>query len=112
MAATSIYSLLNHGVSYKTLQNYSLGQNVINKAAQLVADLERINTNPAPAISRPPITPDTQKAEDTLDDFIAGSIKEIIELRQSLGITTPAGENRPLEDLFKGIKGSVFNETL
>ncbi len=109
MVATYIYSLLNYGASYKTIQNYSLGQNLVSKSAQLVHDLERINaTSEHPLLD---VNTNLNFAEEKLDELIAGSIKEIIELRKSLGITTPAGQNKPLDALFKSVKGSVFNQT-
>ncbi|MGH1455774.1 MAG: hypothetical protein ACRBDI_03245 [Alphaproteobacteria bacterium] len=111
MAVTNIYSLLNQGVSYRTFQNYSIGQNLVSKATQLVNDLEHINTAKKSPLT--PIKTDLEKkVEAKLDELIAGSIKEIIELRKSLGITQAAGQNKPLDDLFKTIKGSVFNRSI
>lgn len=112
VTASNIYTLLNQGVSYRTFQNYSIGQNLISKAAQLVTDLESLKSAPKTNDLTDLFKTDTQKAQAKLDELIKGSIEEITQLRKSLGITTPAGQNKPLDDLFKTIKGSVFNQSL
>ncbi len=113
VAASNIYTLLNQGVSYRTFQNYSIGQNLISKAEQLVNDLESLKSAPKTTDTLTDLfKTDTQKAQAKLDELIKGSIEEITQLRKSLGITNPAGQNKPLDDLFKTIKGSVFNQSL
>ncbi len=106
----NIFSQMNYSVSHKTLQNQMLGQKLVSKAQQLVENLERINTSPMRTLPSP--ENNLKLAEDKLDELIAGSIKEIIEIRKSLGITEAAGQNKPLDELFKTIKGSVFSEEL
>lgn len=107
---SNIFSQMNYSVSHKTLQNQMLGQKLVSKAQQLVENLERINTSPTRTLLSP--ENNLKLAEDKLDELIAGSIKEIIEIRKSLGITEAAGQNKPLDELFKTIKGSVFSEDL
>lgn len=46
------------------------------------------------------------------DDFIAQSIKKILDIRKRLGIESPAGQNSPLDDLLKpSLKGSLLDKT-
>ncbi len=110
MDVSNIYTHLQYGVSYKTFQNHSIGQKLVQTSAQLVQDLERAYI--AQNDTTLPIAADIDAAEDTLDTLIAKSIKEIVDIRKSLGITKAAGQNKPLEDLFKTVKGSVFNQTV
>lgn len=110
MITTNIYSALYSGISYKTLQSFVIGQNTINKATQLVQELESLSKKSESTLFSSP--QDTSFSEDKLDELIKNSIEEITKLRQSLGITQAAGQNKPLEELFSTIKGKVFNQTL
>lgn len=46
------------------------------------------------------------------DDFIAQSVRKILDIRKRLGIETAAGQNSPLDDLLKpSKKGALFDKT-
>ena len=113
MVINAYYTAFNYGVSYKALDNAFAGQKMLDKAAELVATLEHTKSAPQSLKDLNGLfETDAQKAQDTLDELIQNSIEEIIELRKSLGITEAAGQNKPLDELFETIKGSVFDTSL
>lgn len=113
MVINAYYTALNYGVSYKALDNAFAGQKMLDKAAELVATLENAKSAPQNLEDLNSLfQTNTKKAQDTLDELIQNSIKDIIELRQSLGITEAAGQNKPLDALFETIKGAVFDTSL
>lgn len=74
------------GESFKARQNRLVSENILRKSVQLVNDLEALRNGKT--LSAAPNTSGTQS------DFIAQSVKDILELRQKLGIkpdTAPTG---------------------
>ena len=97
--------------SFKDVQNFLVGENLIRKAAQLRNDLALIrerDANPEAFIER------TQSSTNTLfEERIEKSIQDIIDIRTRLGITEPQGRHtKPLEELLNPSKGSVINSLL
>ena len=82
----ALYS--SSAIPFKTFQNASIGANIVNKAAQLVADLESINARANPAQTQDTETENSLLlgASDQLNERIEQSIKDIIEIRRSLNI--------------------------
>lgn len=97
------------GVNTRALDNFFAGQRLVSKAAELVSVLESTR-NPASFDLDSLYKTDIQKAQETLDQLIKDSIKEITDIRKSRGIAQAdvRGQNKPLEELFSAIKGSVF----
>ncbi len=111
MVISAIYTSLYSGASFRAQSNYAAGQRLIDKAAELVSALEA--TENADAFDLDALfKSDNQKAQETLDDLIKQSIKEITDLRRSFGITEAAGQNKPLDELFSAIKGSVCDSSI
>lgn len=97
--------------SFKDVQNFLVGENLVRKATQLRNDLALIrerDADPEAFIER------TQSNTNTLfEERIEKSIQDIIDIRTRLGITEPQGRNiKPLEELLNPPKGSVVNSLL
>ena len=101
--------------SFKDVQNFLVGENLVRKSAQLVQDLELIKqrkSNPE-AFAQLTEAVASSSASEQLNNRIDQSIEEIIDIRTSLGITQPAGKDPiSLENLLSPDKGTLVDNLL
>jgi len=95
--------------SYKDVQNFLVGENLVRKSAQLVQDLELIKQRESNPEAFAQLT-EVSTTSEAFDKRIEKSIEEIIDIRTSLGISKPAGKDPiSLEDLLSPDKGTLIN---
>lgn len=85
-------------LSYKQAFNYSMEDKLIRTSQFLAAQLDILNARDRGLLADENIT---ENAEAQQQDFIKKAIEDIIDIRERFGITEAAGQNKPLEELFK-----------
>ena len=102
---------------YKLAQKFLLGQNLISKSQQLVADLEAIDSQSPDTFSDTQAT-SKSAGQSEFDARIAHSIDDILDLREKLGIIE-SGDKQARSDsesdlkaLLSPEKGQKFNSLL
>lgn len=103
----------NGPVSYKNLLNQRIEDKFLRTTQRLALELDILRRRDLD-LELGRIVSGVQK--DTVlpaqADFISQSIKKILDIRKRLGIETPAGGNKPLDELLKTPKGAFLDKTL
>ena len=105
----------NFDSSYKVLFNQRISDKLLQTTQRLARELD-ILRNRDIALALGKITGQNQvenkeKASfKTQNEIISQSIKDILDIRERLGIETPAGDNKPLEELFHINKGALLDQ--
>ncbi|MAI62583.1 MAG: hypothetical protein CBB87_08920 [Micavibrio sp. TMED27] len=85
-------------LSYKQAFNTQMEDKLLRTSQLLTAQLDILKARDAGLLAGEDIT---KRATSTQQDFIKQAIEDIIDIRANLGITEAAGQNKPLEELFK-----------
>ncbi len=105
----------NNAFSFKSVLNQRADDKLLQTTQRLAAELD-ILRNRDVGLALGKVTGSSQSPSETVlntqQDFISKAIQDIIDIRESLGITEAAGANRPLEELFQVNKGSVVDQEL
>lgn len=102
----------NGPLSYKNLLNQRVEDNFARTTRRLALELDILRRRDLDLeLSRILSGAPSKTAAPAQDDFIAQSIKKILDIRKRLGIEAPAGRNTPLDDLLKAPKGTLFDKT-
>lgn len=102
----------NGSVSYKNLLNQRIDSRFSRLTQRLAVELDILSRRDLDLeLSRITGGAPSKTAAPAQDDFIAQSIKKILDIRKRLGIDAPAGRNTPLDDLLKAPKGTLFDKT-
>lgn len=105
----------NDAFSFKSVLNQRAENKLLQTTQRLAAELD-ILRNRDVGLALEKVTGSSQSPSETVlntqQDFISKAIKDIIDIRKSLGITQAAGANRPLEELFQIDKGGVVDKEL
>ncbi len=98
--------------SYKDLYNQKLSNKLASTTARLAAELDILRNRDIDLEIKNITTQNKEDEAATLQsDFISQSIKDIIDIRERLGITQAAGSNLPLEELFQTHKNGSLLDT-
>ncbi|MBX2833706.1 MAG: hypothetical protein KTR28_01910 [Micavibrio sp.] len=84
--------------SYRYAFNQRMEDKLIRTSQFLAAQLNILDARDSGLLSGENIT---ERSAAQQQDFLKQAIEDIIDIRESLGIEKPAGQNKPLEELFK-----------
>ncbi|MCB1681483.1 MAG: hypothetical protein H6858_01545 [Rhodospirillales bacterium] len=100
-------------LSYKDLLNQRSDERFLRITQRLAVELNILHARDLGQLQGDlPSRLNNSTALASQDDFIAQSIKKILDIRKRLGIESPAGQNSPLDDLLKpSLKGSLLDKT-
>lgn len=105
----------NNAFSFKSVLNQRADDKLLQTTQRLAAELDILrNRDMSVALGEntgKALSP-SETVLNTQQDFISKAIQDIIDIRESLGITEAAGANRPLEELFQIDKGNVVDQEL
>ncbi len=113
----AINFISNYDNSYKSIYNQQLSNKLASTTARLSEELDILrNRDIDLAVKNLTATTKTpqnteESATSLQSDFISQSIKDILDIRKSLGITEAAGNNIPLEELFQTYKTGEIIDT-
>lgn len=101
----------NGPVSYKNVLNQRIEDKFTRTTQRLALELDILRRRDLD-LELGRIIPGAQKdsAPNVQEDFIARSIKRILDIRKRMGIETPAGGNRPLDELLAAPKGTFLDK--
>lgn len=106
-----VQSTLFSGVPYKISLNRTNSENLLRKSAQLVADLETLHGSKTRSLNDLLTSGSHATAQNQQKEQIKLAIDSILKIRQSLGITKPAGLSDGLDKLreYADQRGSLLN---
>ena len=101
-----------YGLSNKDYQNRLVSANILRKSVQLVEDLENARARTNAFKSNTALQSSTVTPLEYAQKNLTASIREILNLRQKLGIETPAngiGKSEILQRLAGQTRGDLVN---
>lgn len=103
--------------SYKTIQNFLIGENIARKSTQLAEDLALIKARESDPEGFAKAHEEEESAfKSNFDSRIEQSINDILDIREKLGIITDESSrdeaHSALKDLLSPEKGSQYNSIL
>lgn len=107
-------NLIQNGpVSYKNLLNQRIDEKFARTTRRLALELDILRRRDLDLeLSRILSGAPSKTAAPAQEDFIAQSIKKILDIRKRLGIEAPAGAGKPLNELLTAPKGAILDKTL
>lgn len=101
--------------SYKILFNQRINYKMLQTTQRLARELDILRNRDIDLalgeITRQDNAENKDKATiNTQNDIISQSIQDILDIRERLGIEQPAGDNKPLEELFHINKGALLDK--
>ena len=101
----------NNDFNYKNALNQQITDNLTRTTQRLALELDILRNRDLNLELAKITAPNQGKIAVTIQsEAISQSIKDILDIRKSLGIEEAAGENKPLEELFKVSKGTILDE--
>ncbi len=101
----------NFDSSYKVLFNQRISDKMLQTTQRLARELD-ILRNRDIDLALGKITGQDKKDATikTQNEIISQSIQDILDIRERLGIQQAAGDNKPLEELFRINKGALLDK--
>ncbi|PCI97339.1 MAG: hypothetical protein COB14_09205 [Alphaproteobacteria bacterium] len=105
----------NFDSSYKVLFNQRISDKMLQTTQRLARELDILRNRDIDLalgkITGQNNAQDKEKATlNTQNEIISQSIQDILDIRERLGIDQPAGDNKPLQELFHINKGALLDK--
>lgn len=105
----------NFDSSYKVLFNQRINDKMLQTTQRLARELDILRNRDIDLalgeITGQDNAENKEKATlNTQSEIISQSIQDILDIRERLGIDQPAGDNKPLQELFHINKGALLDK--